>query len=96
MMLAQLELNWTAIGVIAGGCISIVTIIIIPVMRRAIGSVMGEIIKREVTWRFDKVDVDLTDIRLHITNIDTRVARLEGIEEGRRALLDQQKLGDGK
>jgi hypothetical protein len=38
--------------------------------------------------------IDLSEIRKHLSGLDTRVAKLEGVEEGKRFIMAQQTHSD--
>jgi hypothetical protein len=73
--------------------------IVIWVLRNAQREITRTTIKAEIAPvlndinnQFQEIKIQLTSITTVLTNLDTRVSRLEGIEEGKRqAWLEQNK-----
>jgi hypothetical protein len=80
--------NWDAILVNASAVLVIVATfsgILNKVLSRSITDKVKDVIKADVTPVLDQIQTSLRD---H----DTRLARIEGIEEGKRQLTAQSKL----
>jgi hypothetical protein len=75
--------NWEGIlTTVAALCI-----VILPMLKWVVGSTVGGIVDRNITPRFKSQEVKLSAIEDHLANHDNRIAKLEGIEEGKRSML---------
>jgi hypothetical protein len=52
---------------------------------------MGDIVTRQVTPRFDTLERDMMQLRAMVEGHDSRISRLEGVEAGKLAMLDQMR-----
>lgn len=62
-------------------------------LKNANSAQIRQVIKEEVLPQFAILRRELDEVRVSVTGLDTRVARLEGVEAGRRSILDQQARG---
>lgn len=77
--------NWEGIAVNAAiivGGVAIIARFLANSLRRTIQQEITEIVHKEVSPKLEAID---NQLKVH----DTRLARLEGIEEGKRQAIDQ-------